>query len=201
MNCTGMHHGKLHKKISVSCLNTKHRSVGHSSGMQTSGEPHNQVCTTLRLQDNYRTTTGQLHDICRTPTGHNRVSVFLNFMSKRIAHVESKNVEFLFCNFGIACTCCVGVVWCEGNRVNHRTSTGQVQDKYRTTIGQLQDNFRTTTGHLQDTHMTHITHTGTVVGRVPANMQHDYTECRVCSIWCRKEGLTENNDVEFIFCN
>ena len=38
----------------MSCLNTEHRSVGHFSGMQTSGGPHNQVCTTLEKNSKTR---------------------------------------------------------------------------------------------------------------------------------------------------
>ena len=70
---------------------------------------------------------------------------FCSILCRKRTLIENKNVEFLFCNFGNACTRCVGVVWCEGNRVNHRT-TMRTTD-YRTSTGQVQDNYRRTTGH------------------------------------------------------
>ena len=92
-----------------------------------------------------RTTTGQLQDNYRAPTPTDRAPAnmqhdytecrFCSILCRKRTLIENKNVEFLFCNFGNACTCCVGVVCCEGNRINHRTSTactGQLQDNYRT---------------------------------------------------------------------
>ena len=70
---------------------------------------------------------------------------FCSILCRKQAIIESKHDEFLFCNFGIACTCGVGV------RATGLT-TGQVQDNYILTMGQLQDKlnkYKTTTGQLQ----------------------------------------------------
>ena len=177
---------------------------GHQTGL-TAGQVQDKHGTStgcpvlVQAQDKCRTSTGQLQDNYRTPTLADRAPAnmqhdhtecrFCLILCRKMTLIEDKNVEFLFCNFGIACTCCVGVVWCGWSRVNHRTSTGQVhwQEKtsisagqlYKTTTGQVvQGNYRTTIGQLQDTVLQSSLPSGHASGHCPAPL------CRPCRSIC-----------------
>ena len=128
------------------------------SGQRGGRTPDRLDCRTSagQVQDNYRTTTGQL----RHPhwqAGHLQTCNMIiqsvgsvQFCVEKGHLLKTRMSNFYFVTLGMLAHAVL--VWC-GVRATGLTTgqptTGQDrhQDKYRTSTGQLQDNYRTTTGH------------------------------------------------------